>query len=748
MSSRNEQMRQLSLKGKVMHKSGIGTLDAKIFDYSKMEDNSFIEPNTQILNLTVQSEELSKPSSSYNSLVLLPSENENFSTNGCYTELTPVPNVIIEDLTVIPENPLLKGTEEMLVISSDKLNSNQENAFSDSGSSFRPSNTDGQSDASSDDLPLASLINGKPPNKCDPLKPGAKRAKKGAADPLTWQVNKTKHQHMKGKKYVTYNKEKDGGKSRVERKSRQLGKRCESKKCQKSKTKRQCDLIGEEEIQELFRRFWADIDWKQRKTYVNVIVTQCKIKQKTTKNKTRRQTTFFYHLKIEEKLLPVCKKLFLSTLELGEWSVINWIKNSNAGIPNITEKYSKKIKLANEEKREEIRNFFEKLLKLPSHYWRASTSKLYLEPMFRSYFEVYEVYKKEVENPSGKDVFVAEMKKLNIDIFQPRKDQCDLCFSHNLGHVDDDTYNKHTEEKNKARKEKEKDKEDVIIQKSVTVFTVDVQAVQLVPQLQASMLYFKQNLACHNFTIYNVVTKAVICYVWHEGQGGMESNCFATCLIDFLDNELFKEAKNKPIIFYSDGCAARDRYALLSNVLLDYSIHTNTEIMQKYLVKGHSQMECDSVHSSIEARKKKRNIYSPSNYVQIIEDSRRHSKSGPYKVKYVDHTFFLNFSDLKYFNSIRPGKRTGDPCVTDIRALRYTKSDGIQYKLDFEDKWIPLPLRKMLLNDNKAHKNLYNNSLPISRDKYNNLQTLKSVIRSDYHYFYNSLSFFTLFSNN
>lgn len=390
-------------------------------------------------------------------------------------------------------------------------------------------------------------------------------------------------------------------------------------------------------------------------------------------------------------------------------------------------------------KRQEIRNFFEKLPKLHSHYCRASTSKLYLEPIFKSYSEVYEIYKKEVEMPSGKDVFVAEMKKLNIDIFQPRKDQCDLCFSHNLGHVDDETYNKHIEEKNNARREKEIDKEDAVA-KNVTAFTVDVQAVQLVPQLHASMLYFKQKLACHNYTIYNIATKTVVCYVWHEGEGGMESNCFATCLVDFLDNEIPQEAKNKPIMFYSDGCSAQNRNALLSNVLLNYSMRNRTEIIQKYLVKGHSQMECDSVHSSIEARKKNRDIYSPSNYVQVIEESRRHSKSGPYKVKYVDHTFFLNYSHLKYFTSIRPGKKAGDPCVTDIRALRYTKSDGIQYKLDFKDNWTPLPSRQLLLNDIATDKKLYPNALPISRDKYNNLQTLKAVIHRDYHHFYDLLS--------
>lgn len=71
---------------------------------------------------------------------------------------------------------------------------------------------------------------------------------------------------MKGEKYISCKKEKDGQKSKVERKSRQLGKSCDSKKCQNSKSKRQCHLIGEEDRQQLFQRFWFEMDWKQGKT--------------------------------------------------------------------------------------------------------------------------------------------------------------------------------------------------------------------------------------------------------------------------------------------------------------------------------------------------------------------------------------------------------------------------------------------------------------------------------------------------
>ena len=96
--------------------------------------------------------------------------------------------------------------------------------------------------------------------------------------------------------------------------------------------------------------------------------------------------------------------------------------------------------------------------------------------------------------------------------------------------------------------------------------SIDVQAVQLVPDIQAGMVYFKQKLACHNYTIYNLKDDKVVCYVWHEGEGGMDGNCFASCLTDYLKEEL--DGEEKEIIIFSDGCGAQNRNVTLANSLL------------------------------------------------------------------------------------------------------------------------------------------------------------------------------------
>jgi len=47
---------------------------------------------------------------------------------------------------------------------------------------------------------------------------------------------------------------------------------------------------------------------------------------------------------------------------------------------------------------------------------------------------------------------------------------------------------------------------------------------------------------------------------------------------------------------------------------------TGIPIIQKYLEKEHMQMECDSIHSVIERRKKHRDLHSPAQYVHCAAD--------------------------------------------------------------------------------------------------------------------------------
>lgn len=167
---------------------------------------------------------------------------------------------------------------------------------------------------------------------------------------------------------------------------------------------------------------------------------------------------------------------------------------------------------------------------------------------------------------------------------------------------------------------------------------MDVQCVLLYPRLQASALYYKIKLTCHHFTIYDLASKDVTSYFWHEGEGGLTSPIFASFIVNFIDTIITQSSVPiRHIVLFSDGCTYQNRNSVLSNAFLNYAIEKGVIIEQKYLERGHTQIEVDSVHNTIENKLRKKPIYVPQNYVDIIKSVRI---SHPYKLNYVDQSFF------------------------------------------------------------------------------------------------------------
>lgn len=233
-------------------------------------------------------------------------------------------------------------------------------------------------------------------------------------------------------------------------------------------------------------------------------------------------------------------------------------------------------------------------------------------------------------------------------------------------------------------------------------------------------------------------TKDVTCYFWHEGQADLSGNSFASCIANYIENILAKDNHVKHIILYSDGCTYQNRNVVLTNTLYHISKKFGIEITQKILEKGHTQMEVDSVHSVIERKLKRKNIYVPQNYVDVMTSVR---PSQPYIVHYVDHSFFKKYSDLSYYTSIRPGTKVGDPVVTDLRVIHYSANGEVTYKLMFSDDFSEFPRRA---KNSEAQREepfkLHDKPLAIKKSKFEHLMALKHVMPSDYHAFYDNLS--------
>ena len=136
------------------------------------------------------------------------------------------------------------------------------------------------------------------------------------------------------------------------------------------------------------------------------------------------------------------------------------------------------------------------------------------------------------------------------------------------------------------------------------------------------------------------------------------------------------------LIIWSDDCRYQNRNSTVSNMYRDLFMRSGVTIQQKYLISGHTQMECESMHSTIE-RKLCCYIYTPRDYVMLFHSARQ--QPSPY------HVVQITFEEIQrlsgsYITSIRPGRKAGEPTVHQLRALKYTADGKIKYKIGFSNR--------------------------------------------------------------
>lgn len=585
------------------------------------------------------------------------------------------------------------------------------------------------------------------------------------------QKKMAKKNRETGKQYWGYSRQGSKIKQDVIRAERKQSPTCTSKYCIRSSL-RHCSLFSKDERSIVFERFWK-MNWSQKKAYVCNLV-KIDVKKTNTAVKSRRSHTPTYFLmKANGREYQVCRNMFLSTLGIKEKMMRYWVNSKlDFGMfehpDDIQEKKMIKFREGlyykkNQERKNHLRQFLTMLPKLESHYCRKDSKKKYFQTEHRTLTALYKDYVHFCHQHNVKklsiSVFIAMVKELNYSLFKPRKDQCDTCCAYKTGNITDEEFVAHRSEIDESSKEKLKDINDAL-KKLCTLLCMDVEAVQLVPKLLASCLYFSLKLQIHNFTIYDIISHKSVNYVWDESEGELEASIFASIIVLHIENLIEKNLIFcNTVILYSDGCCYQNRNAVLSSALSNLAVKHSLTIYQKYLVKGHTHMECDSSHSLIERETKKKTINVPEDFIDAVSTAR--SRPFPLDVVKLTHHFFHNYAapDLISYKSIRPGKNyfsmfgvsgilnsllftlgvsKGDPTVTDLRCLKYTKDGKISFKLSHKDEYKILPQKKQLIRKYEPTK-LYDGPLELSFRKFDDLQKLKNVLPAENHTFYDKL---------
>jgi len=572
--------------------------------------------------------------------------------------------------------------------------------------------------------------------------PGRSRKRMRNSD--NWKHNQRKRACQSGESYTS---------SRGKLIAARIRKPLKCKCCYKC-TSKMCD----EELDRVCRAYWA-LGSKDRQTdYICTRVT-LKDKRRNTKGRTetRRKKTYEYFLELDGERTQVCKTTFLATLCIGE-KTVKVAKGKDDGFGHAASDgrgrgppSTKKGEVACDRIKVHILSF----PTMESHYTRANTTRKYLEASL-NLKQMYRLYHQECIGDNVAPEKIAFYRKtfnekFNLSFHKPKKDFCNYCAKYENMSVEErdaesETFESHHLRKEEVRCLKRDCKELAENDNNTHTVTFDLEQVLQSPKLNVGALFYKRKLSTYNLTVYSLGNKDCVNYMWHEGTGGRGSGEIASCVYKYLSD---LPVNVRVVTLFSDSCGGQNRNINFSPMCLKAIQNSNLQtINQVFMESGHSQMECDSVHASIETACRNINIYSPTDYFRIVSVARR---NNPYRVFEMKTEDFVDYKSMAQRYVSNRTKSIGGEQVNwlKIKRLKYKAStpNTIHFTYDYGVDFSQLCVNSSTRRGRRQSK--FPDNIPlfvsppaISQLKYNDLITLcdSLAIPRDYHSFYRSLN--------
>lgn len=280
----------------------------------------------------------------------------------------------------------------------------------------------------------------------------------------------------------------------------------------------------------------------------------------------------------------------------------------------------------------------------------------------------------------------------------------------------------------------------------------DLEKVLFTPTLLHSEMYYKRQLSTFNFCIYNGGDDSSDMYMWSETVGNRGVDEIGSCILKNIEDNFarLQIGESRVLIFWSDRCRGQvNNFQLLT--LFKYLIQRQyfTKIEQKFLHSGHSFMPCDRQFALIEKNKKKTPAMVPNDWMRIVSETKI---TEPFRVHEITQADIMNIGlleqviprprDLKVTQNMKYLMKSDEP------HLIYARSDHLPgiwlppftihrpySRQNFQNR--PLWRHQDMHNFNLAQK--YNRLIPISREKYQDLQTMVPLLPPQYRNFYINL---------
>ncbi|CAH1969840.1 unnamed protein product [Acanthoscelides obtectus] len=559
-----------------------------------------------------------------------------------------------------------------------------------------------------------------------------KKSRKRVRNELGWQVSKRKVERANGQEYKT-------------KKNKIVQAKILKEPC---RCKKKCyEKFSHEERISIFKDFYS-LTYNEQTQILSSSVREFK-KRRCTKLEEDSRRSFSHTYLLNKGGLPieVCKVMFMNTLDVSFKRVrytIEKCRLSISGIcgPDQRGKHGNHHKISDEDKSFVIQHI-SKFPAYKSHYSRLHSEKRYLSPdlsiqqMYRLYIE----YCKEAEKTPVSDHYYRSIfvSNFNLSFHPPHNDTCSKCDKLNIlikssadegQKIDYEREKKeHLDAAEKAYNAKRIDKEKSKQHETIVTAMFDLQKCLPTPHLKSGIAFYKRQLWVFNLTIYEV-TKSngnrSFCFMWDEttsNRGGQE---IASCLLKYIRN-LPPEATclNLP------------------------PNHMLKEVHHKFLISGHTHLEADSIHASIEKAKKHTtmDIEIPRDWSTLVRSIQR---KGGIKVIDMSQDDFYNISALQKAYFVNRKKNADGEQMSFLKAnyFLYTKEnpgkifykEGLLAKEDFK-VWDITKKKKGQPDETQLVLERLHNSypLPLPKKKLDDINTLIQYIHPNCRLFYANL---------